>query len=233
MNLVKENYAEFLAEVKTQIKSSQAKAALSVNASLIAMYWNIGEMIAENQALFEGRNDYIEQLAKDIQREFPGIKGFSRTNLFSIRQFYLFYRSDSVQQLVGLNETALDSVQQAVALNRETPKIFDLLVQIPWGHHVLILTKIKDVEAACFYLRQTIENSWSRAVLTLHIEQNLFARQGKAISNFKETLPEMQAELARQMLKDPYNFDFLTLEPKVQELEIEKRLTEQITDFLL
>ena len=233
MSLIKENYADFLAEVKTQIKSSQAKAALSVNASLIAMYWNIGEMIAENQALFEGRNDFIDQLAKDIQREFSGIKGFSRTNLFSIRQFYLFYRFNSVQQAVGLNEIVSDSVQQLVALNEKTSEILKLLVQIPWGHHVLILTKIKDVEAACFYLRQTIENNWSRAVLTLHIEQNLFARQGKAISNFKETLPEQQAELARQMLKDPYNFDFLTLEPKVQELEIEKRLTEQITDFLL
>src|SRR6185369_17549925 len=105
MSLINEEYINFLAEVKAQIKSSQAKAALSVNTSLIAMYWNIGKLIAENQALFEGRNNYIDQLAKDIQTEFPGIKGFSRTNLFSIRQFYLFYRSGSVQQLVGLNET--------------------------------------------------------------------------------------------------------------------------------
>ena len=186
MNLSKENYAQFLAEVKTQIKSSQAKAALSVNAALIAMNWNIGEMIAENQALFEGRNDFIEQLAKDIQAEFPGIKGFSRTNLFSIRQFYLFYSSSSVQQLVGLNEDDSNLVQQAVALSEKTPDILKLLVQIPWGHHILILTKVKDVEAACFYLQQTIENNWSRAVLTLHIEQNLFAPTRQITQQFHQ-----------------------------------------------
>ncbi|HRH40710.1 MAG TPA: PDDEXK nuclease domain-containing protein [Pyrinomonadaceae bacterium] len=233
MNLSKGNYAEFLAEVKSQIKSNQAKAALAVNAALIAMYWNIGEMIAENQALFAGRNNYIDQLAKDIQAEFPGIKGFSRTNLFSIRQFYIFYSQNSVQQLVGLSETAEDLVQQTVALNEKTSEIFKLLVQLPWGHHILILTKVKEPEAACFYLQQTIENNWSRAVLTLHIEQNLFSRQGKALSNFTKTLPEQQARIAQQMLKDPYNFEFLTLEPKVQELEIEKSLTEHITKFLL
>ena len=249
MSLIKETYADFLAEVKIQIKSSQAKAALSVNASLIAMYWNIGAMIAENQALFEGRNDFIDQLAKDIQHEFSRIKGFSKRNLFSIRKFYLFFSGDSVQQLValktenqsnegvqqlvGLNETVANSVQQLVALNEKTSEILKLLVQIPWGHHVLILTKVKDAEAAYFYLQQTVENNWSRAVLTLHIEQNLFARQGKAINNFKETLPEQQAKLAQQILKDPYNFGFLTLEAKVQELEIEKSLTEHITKFLL
>ncbi len=249
MNLTKETYADFLAEIKTQIKSSQAKAALSVNAALIAMNWNIGAMIAENQALFEGRNDFIDQLAKDIQAEFSGIKGFSKRNLFDIRRFYLFYSSDSVrqavalkteshseekvQQVVRLFENEKSSVQQAVALDEKTSNITELLVQIPWGHHLLILNKIKEAEAACFYLQQIIEHNWSRAVLTLHIEQNLFARQGKAISNFKKTLPEQQARIAQQILKDPYNFDFLTLEQNVQELEIEKSLTEHITKFLL
>ena len=238
MNLVKENYADFLAEVKTQINSSQAKAALSVNASLIAMYWNIGTMIAENQALFEGRNDYIDQLAKDLQAEFPGIKGFSKRNLFDIRRFYLFYSSDSVRQLVALKaETEKPAkVQQAVGLlpdGEKSASFLQFLIQIPWGHHLLILNKVKDEEAACFYLGQIIENNWSRAVLTLHIEQNLYSRQGKAISNFKQTLPEQQAAIAQQILKDPYNFDFLTLEQNVQKLEIEKRLTEHITKFLL
>lgn len=230
-------YADFLAEIKREIKSSQAKAALAVNSALIAMYWNLGAMIAENQALFEGRNNYIEQLAKDIQSEFPGISGFSRRNLFNIRKFYLFYAAGSVQQAVALkseNENA-SKVQQAVGLlrNAASSSVLPLLAQIPWGHHVLILTKIKDVEAALFYIRQTIEYGWSRAVLIAHIEQNLYARQGKAVSNFRETLPEQQANIAQQMLKDPYNFDFLTLEPNVKELEIEKQLTEHITKFLL
>lgn len=226
-------YTDFLAEIKREIKSSQAKAALAVNSALIAMYWNLGAKIAENQALFEGRNNYIEQLAKDLQSEFPGIKGFSRTNLFSIRQFFLFYNSNSVQQLVGLNKAAADSVQQPAALKEISPSVLPLLVQIPWGHHVLILTKVKNAEAALFYVRQTIEYGWSRAVLIAHIEQNLYGRQGKAISNFQATLPEQQANIAQQILKDPYNFDFLTLERGVRELEIEKSLTEHITKFLL
>ncbi len=233
MNLVKGNYAEFLAEVKTQIKSSQAKAALSVNTSLIAMYWNIGEIIAQNQVENSWGNSVIEQLSADLKSEFPNTSGFSRANLFFIRRFYLFYNNEKVQQAVRLLPNDENSVQQAVALKDKKPEITKLLMQIPWGHHILILTKVKDAEAACFYVRQTIENNWSRAVLTLHVEQNLFARQGKAISNFSETLPEQQAKLAQQMLKDPYNFDFLTLESKVQELEIEKKLTEHITDFLL
>jgi predicted nuclease of restriction endonuclease-like (RecB) superfamily len=247
MLTITETYANFFAEVKTQINSSQAKAALSVNTSLIAMYWNIGEMIANNQALFEGRNNYIEQLAKDLKEEFPGIKGFSKRNLFDIRRFYLFYSvvsvrqlvalnefddNFSVQQLVGLAETASSSVQQPVALNQKAA-ILELLAQVPWGHHLLILIKVKEPEAAIFYLNQTVEHNWSRAVLTLHIEQNLFSRQGKAINNFSLTLPEKQARIAQQILKDPYNFDFLMLEQNVQELEIEKRLTEHITKFLL
>ena len=233
MNIAKENYADFLAEVKTQIKSSQAKAALSVNASLIAMNWNIGAMIAENQAENSWGNNVIEQLAIDLKSEFPGVAGFSRANLFFIRRFYLFYADEKVQQADRLLSDEENSVQQAVASGEKVPDILELLVQIPWGHHILILTKVKEAEAACFYLQQTIEHNWSRAVLTLHIEQKLFSRQGKAISNFKQTLPDGQAQIARQILKDPYNFDFLTLEPKVQELEIEKRLTEQITKFLL
>ena len=124
-------------------------------------------------------------------------------------------------------------MQQVVALNEDSLPVSQILAQIPWGHHILILTKVKKPEAALFYIRQTIEYNWSRAVLGLHIEQNLYARQGKAITNFENTLPEKQAQMAQQILKDPYNFDFLTLEPEVRELEIEKELTAHIEKFLL
>jgi predicted nuclease of restriction endonuclease-like (RecB) superfamily len=200
----------------------------------------MGKMIANNQALFEGRNNYVEQLANDLRAEFPEMKGFSRSNLFYIRKFYQFYADTSGQQLVGLNESAFGkiSVRQSVALETETtvqqPVGFNLnIVSIPWGHHVLLLDKVKSVDEAIFYLNQTIENNWSRAILTLQIEQNLYIRQGKAITNFEQTLPEKQALMAGQILKDPYNFGFLTLEAKVQELDIERQLTEHITKFLL
>jgi len=249
-------YGDLLIKIKQQVRSIQAKAALAVNTSLIQLYWNLGEMIADNQALFEGRNNYVAQLSKDLQVEFPEITGFSVRNLFYIRKFYQFYSDSSVQQLVRLNEieensvlvqqpVALDkiemesgSVQQLVALNenslvQQPVGLGTILYSVPWGHHVLILDKVKEAEEALFYLRQTVEYNWSRSILTLQIEQKLFRRQGKAITNFKNTLPEQQAAMATQILKDPYNFGFLTLEPHVQELEIEKQLTDHITKFLL
>ena len=228
-----QTYAEFLADVKAQIKSSQAKAALAVNSALIQMYWNIGKMIAEKQAENSWGKNIIERLAADLKQEFPGIAGFSRANLFFIRRFYLFYADEKVQQAVRLLANEEDSEQQSIAVNANSELNIPLLTQIPWGHHILILTKVKDKEAAFFYIRQTIEYNWSRAVLGLQIEQNLYARQGKAITNFENTLPAQQAEMAQQILKDPYNFDFLMLEAKVRELEIEKQLIEHIEKFLL
>ena len=239
-------YGDLLIQIKQQVRTAQAKAALSVNTSLIQLYWNMGKMIADNQVLFEGRNNYVAQLEKDLRAEFPDMKGFSRSNLFYIRKFYQFYAANSVQQLVGLNEIEdeekNDSVQQVVAF-KETTEHTDSVQQVvglksainsvPWGHHVMILDKVKEVAEALFYLNQIIEYNWSRAILTLQIEQDLYKRQGKAITNFKNTLPEQQALMAGQILKDPYNFGFLTLEPQVQELEIEKQLTDHITKFLL
>lgn len=222
MNLQFSKYQDFIIEVKNQILNSQYKAAISVNKELIVLYWNIGKMIFDNQSLLDGRNNFIDQLSKDIKFEFPYISGFSRTNLFNIRKFYNFYAETSVQQAVGLNEFP---VQQAVGLNK--------LEIIPWGHHILILEKVKDIQEALFYINETIKNNWSRSILSIQLKQNLYERQGKSINNFDKTLKIGQAELANQLLKDPYNFDFLTLEAKVNELEIEKQLTENITKFLL
>ncbi|WP_432673207.1 PDDEXK nuclease domain-containing protein [Flavobacterium sp. SM2513] len=223
MDLKFSKYQDFVIEIKKQIASSQQKAALSVNKELILLYWIIGKMIFENQSLLEGRNNFIDQLAKDIKSDFPFSSGFSRTNLFNIRKFYNFYADFSVQQAVGLENNTL--VPHAAGLN--------LLTDIPWSHHVLIIEKTKTKEEALFYLHETRNNSWSRSILLLQLKQNLFERQGKAITNFDKTLKTSHAELANQILKDPYNFDFLTLEAKVHELEIEKQLIENITKFLL
>ena len=223
MNLKFSKYQDFIIEIKNQILQSQSKAALAVNKELILLYWNIGKMIFENQSLLEGRNNFIEQLSKDIKSEFPLISGFSRSNLFNIRKFYNFYSTISVQQPVGLKE--INPIQRVDGLN-------DLHL-IPWGHHVVILDKTNTIEEAKFYIDETIKNNWSRAILLIQLKQNLFERQGKSINNFDKTLQKNQAQLANQILKDPYNFDFLTLESKVHELEIEKQLTTNITKFLL
>ena len=221
------SYNQLLASIKQQVQTAHSRAALTINSALVQLYWSMGKMIAENQTLFEGRNNYVEQLAKDLRSAFPDVKGFSRSNLFYVRSFYQFY---SVQQPAGLSESLERhgeiSVQQPAGLNQE-------LLSVPWGHHMVLLNKVKSVDEAHFYLQHTIENNWSRTILTLQIEQNLYARQGKAITNFQQTLPEKQANMAVQLLKDPYNFSFLTLEPSVQELDIEKQLTEHIAKFLL
>jgi len=242
----KEEYTLFFTLVSQHIKSGQAKAAVAVNSAMILLYWDLGKLIAAKQVENSWGNSVIEQLAKDLKVAFPGVSGFSRTNLFSIRQFYLFYATAKVQQLVGLLAASGGETQKVPQLVGQPINRFahaeddydfqfvrQAVAQIPWGHHIVILTKVKEPDSALFYLQQTIENNWSRAVLTLQIEQNLFARQGKAITNFKTTLPEQQALLAQQILKDPYNFSFLTLEPKVQELDLEKQLIDHISKFLL
>lgn len=216
-------YLAFFASVKARIHSAQIKAAFAVNAALIELYWELGKLIAEKQLENSWGNHIIDQLAKDLKTEFPGIAGFSRANLFYIRKFYLFYTSEKVQQVIGLLPVSMP----------ESASLLRLVTFLPWGHHITLLTKVKEPEAALFYLQQTLEHNWSRAILTLQIEQNLFGRQGKAITNFHTTLPQQQAFAAQQILKDPYNFDFLMLEAEVQEREIEKQLMQHITRFLL
>ncbi len=236
------SYLAFLQEVKLLIREGHQKAAFSVNATLLRTYWNLGQRIAQQQSLFEGRNNYIDTLARDLKIEFPLMTGFSKRNLFDIRRFYLFYASlenssnitnDSVRQPVALKKDNEHSpVQQVAALNIQGQDITPLF-SLPWGHHLVILNKVKDLQEARFYIHQCIQNAWSRSNLTLQIEQKLYQRSGKAISNFQITLPEEQAQMADQILKDPYNFSFLTLENPIQELELEKLLVQHITHFLL
>jgi len=155
------------------------------------------------------------------------MKGFSYRNIACARQWYLFYNQGDtkvkqpVSQLGQPSEAAI--WQQPVAK----------LVQIPWGHNVVIMQKCDTVEQALFYVRKTIENNWSRSVLTHQIESGLFGRQGKAITNFADTLPAPQSDLAREIIKDPYTFDFLTLTEDYTERELERGLIGHITRFLL
>lgn len=205
------SYREWIESLKEKILGSQIKAALSVNSELIKLYWDLGRQISEKQEKEKWGSKLIDRVANDLKREFPEINGFSRTNLIYCRKFYQFYKD---------SEDFLEFGEQ-------------LVHQIPWGHHLLILKKTNSPKEAVFYLQETLLNNWSRNILTLQIESRLFERQGKAITNFTNALPKAQSDLANQILKDPYNFSFLTLEKSVQELEFEKQLTQNITDFLL
>lgn len=201
-------YISWLDSLKQRIKKSQIRAALSANKELIELYWDIGKELYEKQETQGWGNAVVDKLEKDLSVEFPDMKGFSRRNLFYMKRFYTFYKSD------------FEKVQQLVA-------------QIPWGHNILIMSKSKSVGEAIFYILETIQNSWSRSVLDMQIGTGLYKRQGKAITNFTNTLPHPDSDLAHQTLKDPYLFDFLTLKKSADEKDIENQLTKHIIQFLL
>jgi predicted nuclease of restriction endonuclease-like (RecB) superfamily len=212
-----QDYKKWLIKLKSTIKQRQIKAAVAVNSQLIQLYWELGKQIVEKQAQAQWGSGFIDQLSRDLKAEFPDMGGFSAKNLRYCRAFYNFYLDFSIwQQLVA---------KLKIAGNQ--------LFNLPWGHHVMIIQKIKNHNAALFYINQTIENNWSRAVLEYQIETNLYQRQGKAITNFKTTMPEIDSDLANALLKDSYNFEFLTLSGKVKELELEQKLIDNITHFLL
>lgn len=204
-------YKEWIEELKSEIQKSQIKASVTVNRVLLDLYWKLGKSISEKINHEKWGVSVVDNLSKDLKNHFPNQQGFSRTNLFSMRKWYEFYTysgigAEKIQQLVG---------------------------QIPWGHNVLIITKTNNIEEALFYVNKTVENNWSRSVLTHQIDLDFYNRSGKAITNFPNTLPEPQSELAIETLKDPYKFDFLTINNKVKEKDIEEQLVKHITSFLL
>jgi len=223
-----EHYQSWLAGLKDRIRVSQLKAAVRVNTELMLVYWQLGRGIVEKQQEAGWGDALIEQLSRDLSAAFPEMKGFSRTNLFYVRKWYLFYsrERESVPQLVG-------QLSQVPPLNSEQELIPQLVELIPWGHNREIVTKCSDIREALFYVSETIRHGWSRAVLQHQLESGLYRRQWKALNNFDLTLPKPQADLANETLKNPYNFDFLSLGPKAREKDLEDALADQITKFLL
>jgi len=199
-------YRDWLRDLKQQIKIGQIKAALSVNSQMIMLYWDLGRQITEKQEKAQWGSGFIEQLSNDLKEEFPEMKGFSYDNLRFIKRFYQFYAPISEQlvpklQLIDYEgETKPEQVApileaQVVPQLQTTINQYDIiwkqlvskLVSIPWGHHIKIMQKIKDLNQALFYVNKTIENNWSRAVLEYQIEADLYGRQGKAVTNFSLT----------------------------------------------
>lgn len=227
-------YKEWLISLKSSIQKSQIKAAMAVNSQLIMLYWNLGKEIIEKQEKAKWGSGFIDQLSKDLKNEFPDMGGFSAYNLRMCKSFYSFYTEKIIVEQVA-PKLALNSnlKQQEQFLEQPVPKTILEIFSIPWGHHLLILKKVKNNTTAKFYIQQTIKNNWSRSILSFQIETELHNRLGKAVNNFKITLPQPQSDLANQLLKDPYNFDFLALTKKHNERDIENALTENITKFLL
>ncbi len=229
MDTQSQDYFKWLVSLKSAIKNRQIKAAIAVNSNLILMYWDLGKEIVEKQENAKWGSGFINQLSKDLKIEFPDVGGFSSYNLRFCKTFFQFYRLKPFwEQVVPESENAANEIQEQVV-----PEFQKNIFKIPWGHHILILKKIKNQKEALFYINQTIENNWSRAILEYQIETNLFSRQGNAITNFKNTLPSVQGDLARELLKDPYNFEFLSLSAHAQEKDLEQKLVQHISQFLL
>lgn len=200
-------YDDFLISIKNRIRAAQVKAVLAVNYELVMLYWQIGRDILSRQQQQGWGAKVIDRLAKDLRHEFPQMKGFSRTNLLYMRAFAAAYPEEEfVHQLGG---------------------------QIPWKHNCVLLDKVKDQNQRRWYIQKTIQNGWSRAVLEHQIESRLIERTGTAITNFERALPKPQSDLAQELIKDPYNFEFLGIGEEAKERDLETALLRHMRDFLL
>jgi predicted nuclease of restriction endonuclease-like (RecB) superfamily len=226
-------YGELLDDLKTRIRRSQLKASLAVNAEMILLYWDIGQMIHQRQQQEGWGTGVIPRLSKDIRNELPELKGFSERNIGYMIRFAREYDGSVIlQQAVAKLEPVLET--PAIINQNPCPRIVqDLLAQIPWGHNILLMEKFKDLPIRLWYAQQAIVNGWSRDTLTSMIKNRTHERQGTAVTNFANRLPAPQSEMARQLLKDPYIFDFLTLEEPFHERELETGLLRHVEKFLL
>lgn len=209
------DYQEWLRNIKARLQQSQVKAFLKVNNEMLRFYWSLGRDIVSMNVEQHWGKGFFNRLSLDLKEEFPNLKGFSVTNLKYMKRWYLFYyQYFKIRYQVG----------------NEFPEV---LGKIPWRHHTEILRRTESVEEALFYIEKTIEDNWSRRQLEDYIESKLYYAKGKAVTNFQNTLPATQGNLAQELLKDPYNFDFLSITKGYNEKQLETALTENITKFLL
>lgn len=241
--IVNSEYRQWLLALKNNIRQCQIKAALNVNRELLSLYWQLGKEIVEKQETAQWGDGFIAQLSKDLSNEFPEMKGWSERNLRSIRNWYHTYSQylvirkqvvskidENTHERVATERNILLSPAQTVSGVTPFENIF---FSIPWGHHIMIMQKCKDMSAAIFYISQTVENNWSRSTLEWQIESNLYGRQGKAVTNFSQTLPAPQSDLAQQLTKDPYIVDVMGIRQEMTEREIEAYLDSHISRYLL
>jgi predicted nuclease of restriction endonuclease-like (RecB) superfamily len=222
MGTIDKSYFSILKNLKIKIRKARIKAIVAVNTGLLDLYWEIGNIISQQQKLEGWGTKVVDNLAQDLKKEFPDFKGLSARNLWYMRSFAEAW--PILQPLVAelqYNDKQLVTFVQP------------LVAQIPWAHHIVLLNKTKAGEERLFYLQKIVENGWSKSVLIAQIESQLHFRQGKAINNFDLTLPKPHSDLARETLKNPYVFDFLGIEEEVQERYLEKALMQHIKKFTL
>lgn len=231
-------YIEWLADVKARFRQSQIKASIRVNTAMLEFYWSIGRDLVTLRAERRWGAGIVKQFALDMRQAFPNETGFSDTNVKYMKRWYSFYfeRVTKSHQLEGEKGQQLaDQIEvagkgQQLADQLEMPEVFG---KVPWFHHVQIFCHCTTLDEALFYINKTIEEGWSRSWLEDQIAAKLFLTQGSAVTNFSQTLPLPQSQLAKEILKDPYHFDFLAMKEKYDEHDLEEALVANVTQFLL
>ncbi len=231
------DYAAWISEIKRRYHSAQIKAAVKVNTEKLAFNWSVGRDLVMRKAEETWGSGVVEQLSFDLQEAFPNDRGFSTTNLWAMKKWYLFFSSsDAIEKLhqVG-GELQQANIQQIMKLHQFGGDIdFPLVLSlVPWRHQVNIITKCKSVDEAVFYLRECILGGWSRQTLDNSLRANLYKTHGNAITNFSEYLPEVQCRMAQEITKDNYDFGFVTVPVDYKEEQLEAALEHNITRFLL
>lgn len=231
---IDEQYNTWIKELSTRYKTSQIKAAMAVNSQMLMFYWSLGRDMDAIKDNYKWGSHFYSQISRDINDQIPNVKSFSPRNLLYMHQFYRLFP----QAIIDEVEITKQSVSQFESVNTKQPVSQLARIQkiflIPWGHLVQIINKFADdQEKALFYVEKTLENNWSRAVLLNFLDTDLYERAGKAITNFANTLPAADGDLAQAITRDPYNFDFITIREKHDEKELKDALMDNIEKFLL
>lgn len=239
-------YREWIQEIKKRYQTSQVKAAVKINSEQLLFNWQLGRDLVVRRAEEKWGKGVVEQVSLDLQAEFPGVQGFSTTNLWYMKKWYQFYSASDdaqkLQQLVGEIPQFRAFHTQQIAIPPKAEKLQQLAGElsypaafsyVPWGQHILIITKCKTVEEALFYIRKTIENSWSRSALDDNIRADLYHVTGGALTNFSEKLPVPQNQLAQELLKSNYDLGFVSLPEGYDEIALEDAIEQRMTRFLL
>jgi len=216
-SLSDEEYTEFVIRIKARYRQSRIKTAVKINTALLEFYWELGREISALRAAAKWGAAFFDNLSLDLKHEFPAQSGFSATNLKYVRRWYLFYNAPTTNR-------------HHVGDDSDMPADFGL---VPWRHHIEIFTHSKSIEEALFYVEKTIEENWSRRQLEDNIESDLYRHSGKGITNFSTKLPTVQGHLAQSLLKDPYTFDFVSVNKGYDEIQLENELIRNISKFLL
>lgn len=222
-------YAQLVGKLKERFRRSQIKAAVKVNTEMLEFYWEMGRDISRLYANAKYGTAFFDCLSLDLRAEFPNHTGFSVTNIKYSKRWYEFYNQNNTIRQRVVDDFKTDQNRQQLVDDFEMPVEFG---KVPWGHHIQIFTQCKSIGEALFYIDKTIENGWSRSELEAEIDDDLYNKQSKAVTNFDEKLPAPYSGLAKAILKSPYDFGFI--DKKItSESQLEDELAKNITRFLL